>query len=64
MPYLVFDCRKASGYLFETRFKWLAHAFCVIASRLGHTCFDYEAAMDFTPYTTPEAAQWEADYRG
>lgn len=57
MTYLVFDARKALGYLFETRHKWLAHLFCVMADKLtrGYT-WDYSPTMDFDGgYVTTEA---------
>ena len=66
MTYLVFDARKATGYLFETRHKWLAHAFCVVADKLtrGYT-WDYDNAMDFAPYIEPmteEEFMWSEWY--
>lgn len=69
MPYLVFDARRGAGYLFETRNRWFAHAFCVVADfarRLGliRAMYDYDAAMDFTPYVEPceEERNWNEVY--
>lgn len=71
MTYLVFDARKATGYLFETRHKWLAHWFCAVAEGVKRLCYalngslygwpmwDYENAFDFEagvePWTGEEA---------
>lgn len=62
MTYLVFDARKASGYLFETRHKWLAHAFCVVADKLtrGFT-WDYSDAMCFEPWVSDDDAAWHIE---
>lgn len=78
MTYLVFDARKASGYLFETRHRWLAHAFCISLdavqralawvgmARYGWPVWDYEAALDFTvgdiPPMTEEEFMWSEWY--
>lgn len=58
MTYLVFDCRKAVGYLFETRHKWLAHWFCVVASWFGDWRWDWSSTMDFDDMDTV----WRRDY--
>lgn len=60
MTYLVFDCRKATGYLFETRRRWLAQAFCIVAYWLGAGHWDWSATMDFTAWNPTEA---ELDWR-
>lgn len=60
MTYLVFDARSATGYLFETRHKWLARGFCVVTYWLGDKRWDWSATMDFTPWSPSEA---ELDWR-
>lgn len=65
MTYLVFDARKASGYLFETRHKWLAHMFCVVADKLtrGYT-WDYSNAFEFHAPEPMTHAEWLASEEG